>query len=657
MFRVRPYKGMNAGIHRGYSLSLPVNWAVGGTMRLVVIGGGHAGIEAAHIAARMGVSTTLLTMNLDQIGQMSCNPSIGGVGKGHMVREVDALGGAMGRLTDATGIHFRILNESRGVAVRGPRAQADRVKYRIAARQLLESTAHLQLCQGIAAGLRWKNGTRGLEGVELLDGSFLPCDAVVLTAGTFLNGCILIGDRRIEAGRSAEPSSRHLADQLRSLGLRWRRLKTGTSPRIAKGSIDFRKLQTQPGDVPPRPFSFFSKGIPQPQVCCHIASTTPETETIIRENLHRSSMYGGHIQGVGPRYCPSIEDKFVKFPDKERHQIFVEPDSLETDEIYLAGLSTSMPVDVQVRMVRSMAGFEQAEILRPGYAIEYDSFDPLQLRQDLSVEGLEGIWFAGQINGTTGYEEAAGQGLMAGVNAARYLLGRSPVTLARDQAYIGVMIDDLVTKGTDEPYRMLTARAEHRLALACDLADARLLDVSREIQALTPSELEQIEAKLERRERLRAQSDEAWVTPTSPLGPLVMEAGLTLASGLSLTELLKRQQITPLIADKALASLPDWGKEQPGWDPQWERDLLLFEIRYSGYREREARLLDGQRAWDHVRIPDGFRIEEIPGLSNEVKEKLKRHSPETLGQASRIPGITHAAVTLLHMLIERERIA
>ena len=626
-------------------------------MHLVVVGGGHAGIEAAHIAARMGMPTTLLTMNLDQIGQMSCNPSIGGVGKGHMVRELDALGGLMGRLIDATGIHFRILNESRGIAVRGPRAQADRVKYRIEARRRLESTPNLGLRQGIATGLRWRAGTRGLEGVELLDGSFIPCDAVVVTSGTFLNGCILIGEHRIEAGRSGEPSSRHLADQFRSLGLRWRRLKTGTSPRIAKGSIDFSRLAPQPGDDPPRPFSFFSRGIPQPQVCCHIVSTTPETEAVIRSNLKRSSMYGGHIQGVGPRYCPSIEDKFVKFPDKAQHQIFVEPDSLETEEIYLAGLSTSMPVDVQVRMVRSMPGFEAAEILRPGYAIEYDSFDPLQLGRDLSMAELEGVWFAGQVNGTTGYEEAAGQGLMAGVNAVRRLRGQAPVVLERDQAYIGVMIDDLSTKGTDEPYRMLTARAEHRLGLACDLADARLLGVARDIGALGEEEFAWTEAKLERRERLRNSCDGTWVTPSSPLGPLASSAGLTLQAGLSLSELLKRQQITSELADEALASLPGWDAGQRGWDPHLERDLLLFDLRYSGYRERESRLLEGQRSWDHVQIPARFRMEQIPGLSNEVREKLKRHRPETLGQASRIPGITHAAVTLLHLLIEKDRSA
>jgi tRNA uridine 5-carboxymethylaminomethyl modification enzyme len=620
---------------------------------VVVIGGGHAGIEAAYIAARMGMATTLLTMNLDQIGQMSCNPSIGGVGKGHMVRELDALGGAMGRLIDATGIHFRILNESRGVAVRGPRAQADKVKYRIAARRLLEHTEHLKLRQGTVAGLQWREGTKNLIGVELLDGSVLPCDAVVITSGTFLNGRILIGDRRLEAGRAGEPASTHLAEQLRALGLRRRRLKTGTSPRLARASIDFGRLQVQPCDDPPRPFSFFSEGIPQPQVPCHIVHTTPETESIVRENLSRSSLYGGHIEGIGPRYCPSIEDKFVKFPDKGRHQIFVEPESLETEEIYLAGLSTSMPPDIQLRMVRSLPGFEAAEILRPGYAIEYDSFDPLQLRRDLSVEGLEGVWFAGQINGTTGYEEAAGQGLLAGVNAVRSLREQDPIILGRDQAYIGVMIDDLVTKGTDEPYRMLTARAEHRLGLACDLADGRLLTVAREVGALDPAELSRVEAKAVRRERVKAQCSEAWVTQTSPFGPIVAGAGIRMEAGLTLSDLFRRQQIGTAEADACLALLEGWDQDQPGWDPSAERDLLLFDLRYAPYRDREAKLLEGHRAWDHVRIPSDFRVEQLRGISREIMEKLALHRPETLGQASRIPGVTPAAVTLLHLLIHR----
>jgi tRNA uridine 5-carboxymethylaminomethyl modification enzyme len=601
----------------------------------------------------MGVPTVLVTMNLDQIGQMSCNPSIGGVGKGHMVRELDALGGAMGRLADASGIHFRILNASRGVAVRGPRAQADRVRYRLESRHLLEGIPGLRLVQGMAAELRWAPDGRELMGLDLVDGSFLPARAVVITSGTFLNGKVLIGERKLDSGRAGEPPSTHLAAQLRSLGLRCRRLKTGTSPRVNRDTIDFGLLEVQWGDEAPRPFSFFGPGVRLPQVPCHIVHTTPETERAVRENLDRSSMYGGHVEGVGPRYCPSIEDKFVKFPDKTSHQIFVEPDSLETREIYLAGLSTSMPVDVQERMVRSLPGFARAEILRPGYAIEYDSFDPLQLDRTLGLKDHPGLWFAGQINGTTGYEEAAGQGLMAGINAARWIQGREPVVLGRDQAYIGVMIDDLVTKGTDEPYRMLTARAEHRLGLACDLADSRLLPVAREVGALDAAELAGVEARAARREGLRGQCDAAWVTSASPLGVLAARAGLTLASGLSLADLLKRQQMSEDLAQEALESLEGWGVAQEGWDPARERDILLFQVRYQAFHEREARLLEGQRAWDHVRIPVDFRVEHLPGLSNEVKEKLARHRPETLGQASRIPGITPAAVTLLHLLLGR----
>ena len=621
---------------------------------LVVIGGGHAGIEAAHVAARLGVRTTLLTLALDQIGQMSCNPSIGGVGKGHMVRELDVLGGVMGRLIDATGIHFRILNASRGLAVRGPRAQADKVKYRRAARRLLEWTPGLDLVEGTAAKLIWREGTRHLEGVQLVDGSFLPCDAVVLTAGTFLNGCILMGETRTPAGRVGEPPSTHLAEQLRSLGLRHRRLKTGTSPRIAKGSIDFSKLESQPGDDPPRPFSFFSEGIQQPQVLCHIVHTTALTEAVVRENLAKSALYGGHIEGVGPRYCPSLEDKFVKFPHHAHHQVFVEPESLETNEIYLSGFSTSMPPSVQEAMVRSMPGFERAEILRPGYAIEYDSFDPLQLRQDLSMGGLDGVWFAGQVNGTTGYEEAAGQGLLAGINAARHLQGKSPLILGRDQAYLGVMVDDLVTKGTDEPYRMLTARAEHRLSLACDLADERLGAVARELGALSEGDQRRLDAKIGYRAALRLQVEATRVTPSNAFGQLAAGAGLQLESGLSLSDLFRRQQIGMEEADFALALL-ETADAPAGWDPVLERDLLLFEIRYGAYRERELKLLQRERDWDGIRIPEDFFVEVWPGFSNEVREKLGRHRPETLGQASRIPGVTPAAVTLLHLMIEKTR--
>lgn len=626
-------------------------------MRVVVIGGGHAGIEAAHAAARLGAETTLVTLNLDQIGQMSCNPSIGGVGKGHMVREIDALGGLMGRLADAAGIHFRTLNGSRGFAVRGPRAQADRVRYRLEARRALERTPGLRLQQGMVAALRWDRASGSLRGVELLDGSFIPCHAAVVTSGTFLNGRILMGAHGQPAGRAGEPPSTDLADQLRALGLPWRRLKTGTSPRIARSSIDFSRLEVQPGDTPLPRFSFFGPAPALPQVPCHITYTTPETEAAVRRNLDRSALYGGHIEGLGPRYCPSIEDKFVKFPNKGRHQIFVEPDSLETDEVYLAGLSTSMPLEVQLEMVRSLPGFEQAEILRPGYAIEYDAFDPLMLDRGLKVRAVDGVWFAGQVNGTTGYEEAAGQGFLAGVNAVRELQGREPLVLGRDQAYLGVMVDDLVTKGTDEPYRMLTARAEHRLALACDVADVRLLEVAREIGVLDGSDLDRIAAKQRCRERIRAACEGARVTPGNAFGAVLQEAGLPMAGGQSLAELLQRPQLSPETVDALLELLPAWGKGGADWDPRHERDLLRFEAQGAPYRAREVRMLEGQRAWDHVKIPPAFPMETVQGISHEVREKLLRHRPETLGQAARIPGITPAAVTLLHLLIERDRSA
>jgi len=626
-------------------------------MHVAIIGGGHAGVEAAHMVAGMGVTATLITVNLDQIGQMSCNPSIGGVGKGHIVREVDALGGLMGRLIDATGIHFRTLNESRGFAVRGPRAQADRLKYRLEARRRLESLPNLRLRQGVVASILFGPGQR-VCGVELLDGSSLACDAVVLTAGTFLNGRMMIGDRGIVAGRAGEPASTHLAEQLRALGLPWRRLKTGTSPRIDARTVDYEKMRPQPGYHPPRPFSFFGSEISLPQVPCHIVFTTPETESVVRDNLRRSSMYGGHVEGVGPRYCPSIEDKYVKFPDKERHQIFVEPDSLDTKELYLSGLSTSMPQDVQLQMVRSLPGFELAEILRHGYAIEYDSLDPLQLDSTLAVSGFGGLYAAGQVNGTTGYEEAAGQGLVAGVNAVRFLRNEEPFVVSRFEAYLGVMIDDIVTKGADEPYRMLTARAERRLELAADLADVRLLDKAKSIGALSQAEIAQVERRAERRESLLRACDAAWVKKTSNYARFALEAGLGLEQGMTVSELLKRQQldleqIDEVIREVCAAS----GISQEAADLAQERDALLFAIRYSGYREREARLADHVQQWESIRIPSSLLDSDTPGLSLEVREKLRRHRPQTLGQASRVPGVTHAAVVLLHMCIEKQRTA
>lgn len=623
---------------------------------VIVIGGGHAGIEAANIAARMGLKTTLLTLNLDQIGQMSCNPSIGGVGKGHMVRELDALGGAMGRLADATGIHYRVLNSSRGLSVRGPRAQIDRIRYKIAARNLLENIPNLNLFQGIAKKIHWIKDTKTIKGVELIDGSFIHCDAVIIAAGTFLNGQILIGNRRFDAGRAGEPSCIDLANQFKALGLRINRLKTGTSPRIASRSIDISRLEPQPTDKIFRNFSFFYNGNKLPQVSCYITHTTKETEDIVCNNLHLSSTYGGHISGIGPRYCPSIEDKFIRFKNRPNHQVFVEPDSLENKEVYLSGISTSMPLDIQTKMIHSLIGFEKAEIIKPGYAIEYDSFDSLQLNQDLSVNCLDGVWFAGQVNGTTGYEEAAGQGIIAGINAVRWLQNREPIILNRGQAYIGVMIDDLVTKGTDEPYRMLTARAEHRLGLACDLADVRLLDVAKAIGVLTYDEIKLIEDKSNARKNLVKQCSNTYIAKDSHISQLVLNNGINGSSfGITVSELFKRQQINNSIADEVLNLLPEWQKNHNlvNWDPSLERDLLLFELRYKAFQKRETRLLAGQTDWDHIRIPTNFDIENAAGLSIEVREKLKHHRPENLGQASRIPGITPTAVILLHMLIER----
>ena len=625
--------------------------------QLVVIGGGHAGIEAAHMSARLGMSTHLLTMSLAQIGQMSCNPSIGGVGKGHMVREIDALGGLMGHLIDQTGIHFRVLNASRGMAVRGPRAQADKVKYRHYAQSYLSQLPNLYLHEGLATEILFEDSSQRVKAVRLHDGSLLHCDALIVTSGTFLNGKILIGDESTESGRRGEPASTELASQLRSLGLRYRRLKTGTSPRILKDSIDFDQLEPQPGDTPPRPFSFFTQHLPQPQVLCHLVSTNEQTEEIVRTNLQRSALYGGMISGVGPRYCPSLEDKYVKFPHRERHQIFVEPESLETDEIYLSGFSTSMPQEVQLQMVRSLRGFHKAEIVRPGYAIEYDSFDPLQLDQTLAVRDVQGLWFAGQINGTTGYEEAAGQGIMAGINACRWLREQDPIILSRDQAYIGVMIDDLVSKGTDEPYRMLTARAEHRLGLACDLADVRLWSTAQAIGALSLDRLQAIEEKNLQRQQLRRDCDTTWVTATTAIGKIASQAGLLLDQGLTLSELLKKQHLSPALMDVCLETLPSFRSSLAHWDPTWERDLLVYELRYQAYRDREEHLLDQQRQWDSVRIPEDFFVERWPGFSNEVIEKIKKHRPETLGQASRIPGITPAAISLLHFVIEKHRTA
>ncbi len=612
---------------------------------VIVVGGGHAGTEAALAAARSGAQTLLLTQNIETLGQMSCNPAIGGIGKGHLVKEVDALGGIMAKAIDLGGIQFRILNASKGPAVRATRAQADRQLYKQAVRYALENQPNLALFQQTVSDLLVQ-GER-VTGVKTLMGLEFNARAVVLTAGTFLAGRIHIGLENYSGGRAGDSASIALAERLREMPFRIGRLKTGTPPRIDSRTIDYSKLQEQHGDTPLPVFSFMGSREQHPrQICCHITRTNTETHDIIRSGLDRSPMYSGIIEGVGPRYCPSIEDKVVRFADRDSHQIFVEPEGLNTNEVYPNGISTSLPFDIQYRFIRTMPGFENAEIVRPGYAIEYDFFDPRDLKTSLETKHMQALFFAGQINGTTGYEEAAAQGLIAGINAARLARGEEGWCPGREQAYMGVMIDDLISRGTAEPYRMFTSRAEYRLQLREDNADLRLTEQGRELGLVDDARWQRFEQKREAIANLQGKLAKKWIRSETDEAALAEQLwGKKLLREASLIELLRRPEVD-------VENLLRFSGED-GVDEQVAEQVAI-QAKYAGYIDRQQTEINRTQRYEHLKLPEDVDYTAVSGLSNEVSEKLRKQRPQTLGQAARIPGITPAAISLLLVHLKKK---